>query len=129
MSETTPALRRYIAVTFAAMAVYVAMNSAAMAGALEGLDQPALYVFAGLVSLPIFAQIWATVVAMRDSDEFMRAVMAKRFILAAGGAFALFSAWGFAESFAGAPHAPGWLVYPLFWGLYGLVTPFVRSSH
>ena len=25
--------------------------------------------------------------------------------------------------------APGWIIYALFWGLYGLVTPFVRDSH
>jgi hypothetical protein len=41
---------------------------------------------------------------------------------------ALFSGWGFAESYAAASHAPGWLIYPLFWGVFGLVGPFVRSS-
>ena len=42
---------------------------------------------------------------------------------------AAFSAWGFGESFAGAPHAEGWMIYPLFWALFGCVAPMVRSSN
>ena len=38
------------------------------------------------------------------------------------------SAWGFLETYAGAAHAPGWLIYPLFWAAFGLVTPLVRNS-
>ena len=45
------------------------------------------------------------------------------------GAFDDAAGWGFMESYGGAPHAPGWIIFPLFWGLYGLVTPFVRDSH
>jgi hypothetical protein len=37
--------------------------------------------------------------------------------------------WGFGESFAGAPHLPAWLVYPLFWAAYGVVSPFIRASN
>jgi hypothetical protein len=127
-ADATPALKRYVAVTFAAMGVYAAMNVAAIAGVLDGLPRPALIAFAVLVTIPVAVQIWATIVAMRDSDEYVRAVMAKRFIVAAGAAFAIAAAWGFAESFADAPHLPAWLVYPLFWGLYGVVTPLVRDS-
>ena len=66
---------------------------------------------------------------MRDSDEFVRAVTAKQFIVSAGVAMAAFSAWGFGESFAGAPHAEGWMIYPLFWAVFGCVAPFIRSSN
>ena len=55
-------------------------------------------------------------------------VMAKTFITASGVAMALFCAWGFAESYADAPHAPGWLIYPLFWAAFGIISPFVRTS-
>jgi hypothetical protein len=65
---------------------------------------------------------------MNDSDEFVRALTAKRFIVASGLAMALLSGWGFMESYGGAAHAPGWLIYPLFWGLFGLISPFIRSS-
>jgi putative oxidoreductase len=128
MSGLTAPLRRYLAVTLLSLFCYAILNIAAMSGALDGLSSPVRLSFAALVALPIAVQIWATLVAMRDSDEYLRAIMARRFIIAAGAAFAIFSAWGLAESYAGAPHAPGWLVYPLFWASYGLVTPFVRSS-
>ena len=72
--------------------------------------------------------LWATLALMNESDEFVRALTAKRFIIASGLSMALFSAWGFAESYGGAWHAPGWLIYPLFWGLFGLVSPFVRDT-
>lgn len=129
MAAATPTMRRYIRVTMVAMSSYVVMNAVAMTGVLDHLAQASRLAFSVFVALPVSVQIWATIVCMRDSDEFMRALMAKRFIIAAGAAFAFFSAWGFAEGFADAPHAPGWLVYPLFWALYALVTPFVRSSH
>jgi len=76
----------------------------------------------------IAGQIWATLVFMRDSDEFVRALFARQFILASGLAIASFSAWGYAETFAGAPHIPGWMVYILLLLFLGAVQPFVRST-
>ena len=124
----TPAHRRYAARTAAFMSGYVALNVAAIFGAFDDLRRPGAWVFALAVAAPVAGQIWATLAFMRDSDEFVRALTAKRFILASGLAMALFSAWGFTESYAAAPHAPGWLVYALFWACYGLVTPFVRTT-
>ena len=80
------------------------------------------------VAAPVAGQIWATLALMHDADEFVRALTAKRFILAAGGAMALFSAWGFVEEYARAPHVAGYMVYPLFWFCYAVITPFVRTT-
>ena len=88
----------------------------------------AAWALALVVAAPVAGQIWATLALMKESDEFVRALTAKQFIVSAGVAMALFSAWGFAESYAHAPHAQGWLIYPLFWAVYGLVSPFIRSS-
>lgn len=126
---TGAAHRRYVLRTGAFMGVYVALNVAAIAGVFEGLKGgPGAWALALAVSIPIAGQIWATLALMSESDEFVRALTAKRFVLAAGVAMALFSGWGFAESYAGAPHAPGWLIYPLFWAAFGVVSPFVRTS-
>jgi hypothetical protein len=76
----------------------------------------------------VAGQIWTTLALMDESDEFVRALTARRFIVAAGLSMALFSAWGFAESYADAPHAPGWFIFPLFWLAFGVVSPFVRST-
>jgi len=110
------------------MASYVGINVSAIFGAFDDAPPWASWVLAVAVSLPIAAQIWATLSLIRESDEFVAALIAKQFILASGIAMALFSAWGFAESYADAPHAPGWLIYPLFWGVFGVAAPFIRSS-
>lgn len=122
------ASRRYALRTGAFMAGYVAINAAAIFGAFDDLRAPGSWLFALAVAAPVAGHIWATLALMRESDEFVRGLMAKRFILASGLAMAVFSAWGFLESYADAPHAPGWLVFALFWACYGLVTPFVRTT-
>lgn len=120
---------RYVIRTVAFMSGYVAINVAAIVGAFDDIGSPvAAWVLALAVSAPVVGQIWATLALMRDSDEFVRAVTAKQFILAAGLAMAIASVWGFGESYADAPHIPAWIVYPLFWACFGLVAPFVRSS-
>ena len=127
----TPAHKRYLVRTMAFMVPYVAICIAMMTTDAfdEVMDKPAGWVLAAAVAAPVIGQIWATLSLMRESDEFVRAVTAKQFILAAGGAMAVAVFWGFGESFAGAPHLPAWLVYPLFWVIYGVVSPFIRASN
>ena len=121
--------RRYVVRTMAFMSGYVAINVAAIFGAFDDIGSPvAAWALALAVSAPVIGQIWATLALMRESDEFVRAVTAKQFILAAGIAMAIASVWGFGESYADAYHVPAWMIYPLFWACFGLVAPFVRSS-
>ncbi|MBN9318151.1 MAG: hypothetical protein BGN86_13240 [Caulobacterales bacterium 68-7] len=124
----TAAGRRYTIRTLAFMAGYVAVNVAAIFGAFDDVKAPGSYALALIVAAPVIGQLWATLKLIEESDEFVRALMTKRMILASGLAIAAASAWGFMESYAGAPHLPGWLVYPLFWGFFGVVSPFVRST-
>lgn len=128
--STTAAHRRYALRTMAFMVPYMAINVAAMFGAFDDIaSTPAAWLLALAVSAPVVGQIWATLSMMRDSDEFVRAVAAKQFIIAAGLAMAIASVWGFGESYADAWHAPAWLIYPLFWGCMGLTAPFIRTSN
>jgi len=129
LGNGTAAGRRYVVRTFAFMAPYVAINIAAILGAFDELyGKPQAWALAVAVAAPVVGQIWATLSLMQDSDEFIRAVIARQFILAAGLAMAIASVWGFGESYAGAYHLPAWIIYPLFWACFGLVAPFVRSS-
>lgn len=127
----TAAHRRYVIRTMAFMLPYMAICISMMVT--DAFDRimgtPAAWVLAAAVSAPVIGQIWATLSLMRESDEFVRAVTAKQFIVAAGLALALATFWGFGETFAGAPHLPAWLIYPLFWGAYGVVSPFIRDSN
>lgn len=127
--STSGAHRRYVVRTLAFMSGYVAMNLAAIFGAFDDIASPlAAWLLALTVSAPVVGQIWATLSLMRESDEFVRAVVAKQFILAAGMAMAIASVWGFGESYADAYHLPAWFIYPLFWACFGVIAPFVRSS-
>ena len=121
--------RRYVTRTLGFMGVYALLNMAAIAGVFDAVEGgPGAWVLALAVAAPIAGQIWATLALMAESDEFVRALTAKQFIVAAGVAMALFCGWGFAESYAEAPHAPGWLVYVLFWAVFGLTAPFIKTS-
>jgi putative oxidoreductase len=123
-----PPTSRYVVRTMLFMGAYVAINVAAMAGLFEHLNQVGRVALALTVAVPVACQIWAAIAWMRDSDEFFRAMTAKRFILATGLAIAVASAWGFQELYAHAPHISAAMVYPLFWGAFGVVSPFVRST-
>lgn len=127
----TAAHRRYIVRTFAFMIPYMAICiSMMLTDAFDDIiGTPLSWVLAGVVAAPVLGQLWATLSLIRESDEFVRAVTAKQFILAAGLAMALATFWGFAETFAAAPHLPGWLVYAAFWAFFGCVAPFVRTSN
>lgn len=128
-NQTTPAGRKYVFRTMAFMSGYVAVNIAAIFGAFDDIQStPAAWALALTVSAPVIGQLWATLSLMRDSDEFVRAVIAKQFIVASGMAMALSTIWGFGESYADAPHIEAWLIYPLFWACFGVVAPFIRSS-
>lgn len=123
-----PVQRRYLIRTFAFMAGYVGINSGAIVGAFDDIQGPGAWALGLAVAAPVVGQIWATLALMRDSDEFVRALTAKRFILASGISMAAFTAWGFLESYAGAQHVAGWVIYPLFWAAFGAVSPFVRTT-
>jgi len=129
-SDIPSPARTYMIRTATLMGIYVLLNLAAILGVFDGILGQALgWILAVAVALPVMAQIWATLRLMADSDEYVRTIVAKCFIISAGSTMALWSAWGFGETYATAPHLPGWLIYPLFWGIYALVSPFVRTSH
>jgi hypothetical protein len=121
--------RQYVIRSSLFMSGYVAMNVAAIFGAFDNASPRGALALALTVSAPVAGHIWAVLAYMRDSDEFMRAWMAKRFIVASGISMALLCAWWFMESYAHAWHAPGWFIYPLFWLAYGPTRLFIRDSH
>lgn len=129
VSWSSPEGRRYVVRTTLFMGAYALLMIAIMAGALErATSAGGGWVLAAAASAPILGQIWATLSLMNEADEFVRAVVAKQFIAAAGLAFAVATLWGFGETFAGAPHLPTWMVYPLFWACFGVTAPFIRTS-
>jgi putative oxidoreductase len=122
--------RQYVVRSLLFMSVYVAINQAAIFGTFDNNASPlGALALALIVSAPVAGHIWAVLAYMRDSDEFMRAWMAKRFIVASGISMALSCTWGFMESYAHAWHAPGYFNYVLFCMAYGPTRLFIRTSH
>ena len=72
--------------------------------------------------------MWSLLKFMRDSDEFVRALTAKRIVIALAITQVLCTVWGFLEVYAGASHQEMYLVFPIFWLTFVGVTAFVRSS-
>ena len=124
----TPAAKRYSIRTTLFMLGYVAALMLAVGGALDAIGGVSGWVLAAAVSAPVAGQIWATLSFIRESDEFVAAVTAKRFIIAAGLAMGLAVFWGFAETLARAPHLEGWWIYVAFWALMGSMPLFVKDS-
>ena len=127
----TAAHRKYVIRTLAFMIPYMALCISMMVSDAfdDVIGTSGAWLLAVVVSAPVIGQIWATLSLMRDSDEFVRAVTAKQFIVASGLAMAVATFWGFGETFAEAPHIPAWMIYPLFWAAFGIVSPFIRDSN
>ena len=92
------------------------------------LPAPALWAVALIVVLSVAIQFFAAYRLIARQDEYIRAITAKRIIAATGLTVTAAVSWGLAEQFLGAPLLPMWVVYPLFWGLFGAVSPLVRDS-
>ena len=120
--------RRYTFRTVAFFSGYAAINAAAVSGAFDDARGAGAALLGLAVAAPVVGHIWATLSLIQEGDEFARALAAKRFSLAAGAAMAIASGWGFLESYADAPHIPGWMIYPLFWLCFAAVSPFIRTT-
>ncbi|MCB4320730.1 hypothetical protein KOE80_00765 [Alcaligenes sp. 13f] len=121
--------RSYLIRTLLFMGVYILVNALTIVGLFDSLlGRPVGWLIAIAVALPVAGQVWATLRLMAQSDEFVRVIVAKCFVLAAGATLTLWTAWGFGETYAAAPHIPAWLIYPFFWAVFALVSPFVRTS-
>jgi len=129
MTTTAETNRKYLIRASLFMGAYVAINLAAITGAFDDMKPRGAWGFSLAVASPVIGHIWSYLVWMRDSDEFVRTLTAKRFIVATGITLAITSIWGFMELYAKAPHVSAAMVYPLLWASFGFVSPFIRTSH
>lgn len=129
VAEKTSAAHQYRLGTLVSMAAYiVTVMAAAYLTSRDIVSGPVMYVVAVLPGLAICGQIAVTLRYLRDADEFVRTLTAKRLIVASMATLAAFTVWGFLETFAHTPHLVGWWAYPMMWFLLGVVSCFIRSS-
>ena len=121
-------MQTYAIRTLLFMSGYVAVNAAILSGAFDDVSRPGAYVLALAVAAPVIGHMWATLDCMRQADEYVRARLARPFIVAAGATTALFTAWGYLDALATVPPVIGWAIYPLFWLVYGGTVPFTART-
>jgi len=125
MSVEWPRSRTYVILTSLNWLLFLAAVSLLSWG-----DVPAVAVLPVIlfVTLTVIGQFLAAYRLVAAQDEFVRALNFKCGIAAAGVTISTAVLWGLAEQFLAAPEVPMWLVYPFFWGAFGMVSPFIRSS-
>ena len=100
----------------------------AQGGGPNGFPPALSWAIALLLTLSVAAQMVAAYRLIVRQDEFIRAITAKRMIAAGGVTLTVAVFAGLAGQFLGLPPLPMWLVYPFFWGAFGMVTPLIGSS-
>jgi hypothetical protein len=125
---TQIANRRFTLWTAGCWTLFVALVALASATGPNSVGSGGSIVLSLAIAVPIGLHVAATLALIESADEFARMITLRRFVVAWGVSAALFCAWGFMEQYAGATHAPPWAIYPLFWGMFALVSLVVRSS-
>jgi hypothetical protein len=123
-----PRHRPYIVQSLLLWAFFLVSLFALTWGSSDGWPAAALWALALVHAASVALQFALAYRLIALQDEFVRAITAKRMIAAAGLTITLAVLIGLAEQFLGLRHLPMWLVYPLFWGAFGIVTPFVGTS-
>ncbi|WP_292051374.1 MULTISPECIES: hypothetical protein [unclassified Brevundimonas] len=126
--DTTPAGRAYAAGTLISMGIYALGILAASFAVEYDLARPVIIALALVPGLAILAHIVAILNYLRSADEFLKALTARRLIIASMGTLAIFAVWGFLETFAGLQGPAGWAAYCVMWGLFGIVSVVERFT-
>ena len=55
-------------------------------------------------------------------------VSADMFVIVAGAVMAVVSVWGFVQGADSGADGQSWFIFPLFWGVFELLLPFIRKN-
>lgn len=126
---TGPASREYQWSTVGWFALYgVILLSVAFAHDAGLLRGSLVYPAAIAPALPIAGFLWTVLRFMNRSDEYVRSVLAKTYVIAIHVTLFLCVAWGFLETYADAPHPPLYWTFMIFWVAVAVVGRFIRTS-
>lgn len=128
MDDGWPSSRRYVIWSSANWLMFLAAVAFLTWGGGGRLPDFVRWAVVLVVAGTVAGQFVAAYRLVAVQDEFIRGITAKRGIAAAGMTITVAAFWGLAEQFLAVPEVPMWVVYPFFWGAFGIVTPFVRTS-
>ena len=129
MDDGWPSSRPYVIGSAIAWLLFLATIWLLSVGT-EGTRLPfvILVAVAVLLAASVAGQFYAAYRLVARQDEYIRGITAKRMIAAAGVTITIAVLVGTAEQFLGLRDLPMWLVYPFFWGAFGMVTPFITDT-
>jgi hypothetical protein len=127
MDDGWPQSRRYVIWSSANWLAFLAAVAFLTWGS-GALPDHVVWAIALVVAGTVAAQFFAAYRLVAAQDEYIRGINAKRGIAAAGLTIAVTVFWGLAQQFLAVPQVPMWTIYPFFWGVFGIVTPLIRSS-
>lgn len=128
MAREWPASRSYV-VQSCCLWLFFLVSIAILSWGKGGrLPETALWALALAHAASVAVQFALAYRLIAAQDEYIRAITAKRMIAAAAVAITAAVLGSVTEQFLGMPRLPIWLVYPLFWGAFGVVTPLIRST-
>lgn len=123
----SPSVRAYLIRSALWMGMYCAIHGLVIVGVFDAIvGTPTAWLLALAVAVPIAAQLRASLQWIQAADEYQRAQAIRSVVIACGLVLMLCTVWGFGESYAAAPHVPAWLVVPLFWLVWAVVTCIMR---
>ncbi|MBW3559136.1 MAG: hypothetical protein KY446_06560 [Proteobacteria bacterium] len=126
---TGPASREYQLATAGWFTLYgVILFTVAWAVDGRGLAAPWVYPAAVAPALPIAGFLWTVLRFMDRSDEYVRAVLGKTYVIAVHLTLLLCVAWGFLEVYAGFRHLALFWVFPVFWVAVAVTGRFIRTT-
>lgn len=97
-------------------------------GKYDGWPQPIVWVLALVPAATVIVQTFMAYGLILKQDEFVRTLIAKRMLIATGATITVVVGYAPFQQLLGAPEIPMWVIYPLFWGLFGILSGFIRDG-
>jgi len=86
-----------------------------------------LWLLSVLPALPLIGVISVMGRFLLETDEYVRTLHTLRMMIALAALLGFCTIYGFIEVFAGAPHIPMFLIFPVFCVLWGITCAIVRT--
>jgi hypothetical protein len=118
----------YVVKTIALWLVFLATIFAVTWGKYNGWPEPVLWAMALVPAVTVLIQTFMAYGLISKQDEFVRALTAKRMLAATGATITAVVAYAPFQQLLNAPEIPAWLIYPLFWGLFGIMSGLIRDG-
>lgn len=118
----------YVVTSLCLWLIFLAAIFGVTWGKYNGWPDVALWALAAVPAVTVVLQTFMAYRLISKQDEFVRALTAKRMLGAIGATLAIVVAYAPFQQLLGAPNVPAWTIYPLFWGLFGLVSWFIQDG-